>query len=50
MLKQILIAQYNSASTSYYSAVQAKLQAEAAFLSSKALLEELTVKKLEEIK
>jgi outer membrane protein TolC len=47
---EVTIAQYNSASTSYYSAVQAKLQAEMAFLSSKALLEELTVKKLEEIK
>ncbi|RYE29716.1 MAG: hypothetical protein EOP48_32440 [Sphingobacteriales bacterium] len=47
---EVTIAQYNSASTTYYSAVQAKLQAEMAFLSSKALLEELTVKKLEEIK
>lgn len=47
---EVTIAQYNSASTSYYSAVQAKLQAEVAFLSAKALLEELTVKKLEEIK
>jgi outer membrane protein TolC len=47
---EVTIAQYNAASTSYYSAIQAKLQAEVAMLSAKALLEELTVKKLEEIK
>jgi outer membrane protein TolC len=47
---EVSMTQYNSASTSYYSAVQAKLQAEAGYLSAKALLEELTVKKLEEIK
>ncbi|MFP5080286.1 TolC family protein [Pedobacter sp. JCM 36344] len=47
---EVTIEQYNSASTSYYSAYQSKLQAEVAFISAKALLEELTVKKLEEIK
>lgn len=42
--------EYNSASTSLSSALQTKLQAEANYLNAKVSLEELTVKRLEEIK
>jgi outer membrane protein TolC len=41
--------EFNSASSALNSALQAKLQLEANYLSAKAALEELTVKKLEEI-
>ena len=44
------LEQYNNASTSYNQAYQAKIQAEINFVTAKAALEELTVKKLEEIK
>lgn len=44
------LEQYNSASTSYYNAYQAKLQGEVNFMSAKTSLEELTVLKLEGIK
>lgn len=43
-------AEYNSASNSLSNALQAKLQMEASYLNAKISLEELTVKKLEEIK
>lgn len=47
---EIKIDAYNAASMMYNQAYTSKLQAETAFLISKAALEELTVKKLEEIK
>lgn len=42
--------EYNTASIAFNSASLAKIQAEASYLVAKASLEELTVKKLEEIK
>ncbi|QDW26966.1 TolC family protein [Pedobacter sp. KBS0701] len=47
---EITFAEYNSASNSLSNALQAKLQMEASYLNAKISLEELTVKKLEEIK
>lgn len=47
---EVKLEQFNLASISYNQAFAAKLQAETTYLTSKALLEELTVKKLEEIK
>ncbi len=44
------LEQYNAASTTFSQAYQTKLQGEANYVSAKASLEELTVKKLEEIK
>jgi outer membrane protein TolC len=44
------LEQYNTASISYNQANLAKIQNEASFLIAKAALEELTVRKLEEIK
>jgi len=41
---------YNTASITYNQALASKLQAETTYLTTKAALEELTVKKLEEIK
>jgi len=46
---EVTFLEFNSASSALNSALQSKLQLEANFLSSKAALEELTVKKLEEI-
>lgn len=42
--------EYNSASSTLNSAFQSKLQSEANYLSAKVSLEELTVKRLEDIK
>ncbi|MEH3113561.1 TolC family protein [Pedobacter terrae] len=47
---EVTFAEYNSASNSLSNALQAKLQMEASYLNAKISLEELTVKKLEEIK
>jgi outer membrane protein TolC len=47
---EMTIQDYNAASTQYNQAYVNKLQVETAYLSAKASLEELTVKKLEEIK
>ncbi|MES2826859.1 MAG: TolC family protein [Bacteroidota bacterium] len=47
---EITLLEYNSGSMTYNQAINSKMQAEVAFLSAKAALEELTVKKLEEIK
>jgi len=47
---EITLEQYNTASIAYNQANLAKIQTEANFLISKATLEELTVRKLEEIK
>ena len=46
---EITFEQYNSASSALNQAIQNKIQAEVNLLTSKANLEELTVKKLEEI-
>jgi len=47
---EITFADYNAASNALNDALQAKLQMEANYLNAKISLEELTVKKLEEIK
>jgi outer membrane protein TolC len=47
---EITFEQYNAASMAYNESVQSKIQIETNYLTSKAELEELTVKKLEEIK
>ncbi|HKG07479.1 MAG TPA: TolC family protein, partial [Pedobacter sp.] len=47
---EVTLQEYNSASISYNSANLAKIQAETNYLIAKAALEELTVRKLEEIK
>lgn len=47
---EVTLQEYNSGSTAFSQAYAAKLQAEVNFMSAKASLEELTVKKLEEIK
>jgi outer membrane protein TolC len=47
---EVTFSDYNSASISYNQAVLAKIQAETNLLTAKVALEELTVKKLEEIK
>lgn len=47
---EITFEEYNAASTALNQATQNKIQAEVNLLTSKANLEELTVKKLEEIK
>ena len=47
---EVTFLEFNSASSALNSALQAKLQFESNYLSAKASLEELTVKKLEEIK
>ena len=47
---EITLQDLSEATVTYSQAVQVKIQAEAGFLTAKAALEELTVKKLEEIK
>jgi len=47
---EVTIQEYNTASMSYTQANEAKIQSEINYLTAKAALEELTVKKLEEIK
>ncbi len=47
---EITFEQYNTASIAFNQATQAKIQAEVNLLTAKSDLEELTVKKLEEIK
>ncbi|MGY4384247.1 outer membrane protein TolC [Pedobacter sp. UYP24] len=47
---EVKLADYNAASISYNQTFASKLQAETTYLTAKAALEELTVKKLEEIK
>jgi len=47
---EVTLQEYNSASTNFSQAYASKLQSEVNFMSAKASLEELTVKKLEEIK
>ncbi|TDO24069.1 TolC family protein [Pedobacter duraquae] len=47
---EVTIQEYNTASMSYTQANEAKIQSEINYLAAKAALEELTVKKLEEIK
>jgi len=47
---EISFVEYNTASMSFSQASQAKIQFETGFLTAKVALEELTVKKLEEIK
>lgn len=47
---EITFEEYNNASTAFNQAAQAKIQIEVSLLTAKSDLEELTVKKLEEIK
>ncbi|MHA4895111.1 TolC family protein [Pedobacter sp. PWIIR3] len=47
---EITLVEYNNGSTAYNQAYSSKVQAEVDYMTAKALLEELTVKKLEEIK
>lgn len=47
---EVTIQEYNTASMSYTQSNEAKIQSEINYLAAKAALEELTVKKLEEIK
>jgi len=47
---EVTIQEYNTASMSYTQANEAKIQSEINYLTAKAALEELTVRKLEEIK
>jgi outer membrane protein TolC len=47
---EITFEQYNAASMAFNESIQTKIQIETNYLTSKAELEELTVKKLEEIK
>lgn len=47
---EVMLQEFNNASTNFSQAYASKLQSEVNYMSAKASLEELTVKKLEEIK